>query len=182
MVIINNQFVFSGIGDVYGSKWTADIGDPFLLGTFSYRNERTFLSSTVNGVDLSIALNLSTLDEPELATYFGDFSFSITNTPNSSGDPQLDADTVTITRNFSPGQFSYLGADYIFNVLGFSSDGGISSISDLITPEGGAFRAGLYGQISRVAPVPEPATMLLVGIGLVGIGGVVKFKSKKKRP
>ncbi len=39
-------------------------------------------------------------------------------------------------------------------------------------------RAFLYNTGSPAAPVPEPATMLLLGSGLVGLAGVVKRKKK----
>ena len=121
----DNKFTFNGKGGgLIDSQWIAEIGDPFLLGDFSYRNERTGFSSTVKGVDLNIALSLSSPTGMNADPFLFDFSFYINNTPNTTGDPLLDADIVTIGNTSPPAEFEYLGADYILEVLGFSSDGG----------------------------------------------------------
>lgn len=175
---LNNQLFFNGMGGPIGPEWIAEVGDPFLLGQFFYRNEQTFFSSTVNGVDLSIALNLSKPDGLGIHTYFFGFSFLIKNTPNSSSVPELDADIVTISNTSSPAKFNYLGTDYILELLGFSSDDRDTIITEFITPEGAWETAGLYGRISESAPVPEPATIFLLGVGIAGIAG---FRVKKRR-
>jgi len=175
-----NQFIFNGIGGAGGSKWIAETGDPFKIGDFSYRNERTMFSSTVNGVDLSIALNLSSPAGSDVDTFLFDFYLPIENTPNTTGDALLDADIVTITNASSPVYFNYLGTDYTLEVLGFSTDGGNNIITNFTNPEGSVTRAAVYGHISETAPVPEPATIFLLGVGLAGIVGY-RINSKKKR-
>ncbi len=81
----DNLFIFDGLGGPIGPEWIAEIGDPFLLGRFIYRNAPTIFSATVNGLDLSIALNLSEPDGLDVNTYFFDYSFLINNTPNRGG-------------------------------------------------------------------------------------------------
>ena len=176
----DNQFIFNGKGDAFRPGWIAEIGDPFLIGNFSYQNEQTVLSSTVNSVDLSIALNLSSPAGLDVDAFLFEYSFFINNTPNTTSDFLLDADIVTITTASSPAIFNYLGTDYTLEVLGFSTDGGKSMITNFTNPEGLNKWAGVYGHISETAPVPEPATIFLLGVGLAGIAGF-RIKSKKKR-
>jgi len=180
LAIFDNQFIFNGKGGgLFESQWIAEIGDPFLIGNFSYRNERTGFSSTVKGVDLNIALSLSSPTGMNADPFLFDFSFYINNTPNTTGDPLLDADIVTITTASSPAIFNYFGTDYTLEVLGFSSDGGKNMTTNFINPEGSIESAGVYGHISETAPVSEPATIFLLGVGLAGIAGF-RIKSKKK--
>jgi hypothetical protein len=181
LAIFDNQFTFNGKGGgPFDSQWIAEIGDPFLIGSFSYRNERTGFSSTVKGIDLNIALSFSSPTGMNADSFLFDFSFYINSTPNTTGDPLIDADIVTIGNTSPPAEFKYLDADYILEVLGFSSDGGENIVTNFINPEGSSKRAGVYGRISETAPVPEPATIFLLGVGLAGIAGF-RIKSKKKR-
>ena len=125
------------------------------------------------------------LTSPENLDYtFTDFGFAITNTPNTTGNPVKDGDIVTLANNTTGNSFSYNGTEYTIDILGFSQDSGQTFAYDFSSPEGKTAKAGLYGKISKTggggAQVPEPATILLLGSGLLGLFGYRKKFWKPK--
>ena len=163
--VFDNEFSFDGSGSDGGPGWSTLDETAFLIGDFSYRNGSTFNSSGIDDVDLSIDLAI-TSPLGLLDTFT--FDFSITNTPNSTGDPVLDGDIVTVTSSLSPTIFNYLGTDYTLELLGFSTDGGASITTDFSSAEGATAAAGVYGRITQNVDVPEPSILAMMGIGLLG--------------
>ena len=174
----DNQFTFNGVGSYWkDAGWEADEDDAFLLGNFWYRNERTYNSGGVDGVDLDIAIALS---DPESIGFTFSNSFSINNTPDYTGNDWLDRDFVNLT-NTTGNSFTYNGTEYVLNILGFSTNGGTSFFTEFQNPEHNTMNAGLYGKISKAGggQVPEPATVFLLGSGLLGLFG---FRKKFRKP
>jgi hypothetical protein len=76
----------------------------------------------VDGVDLNVMVSLSS---PINTDYnFSSFAFSITNTPNNTGNPVVDGDIVTLGNNTTGNTFTYAGTEYTLDILGFSQDSG----------------------------------------------------------
>jgi len=179
-----NKFTFDGVGSDGEPGWEVEEEIAFLLGDFTYQNGSTYNATGVDGVDLDVAISLTS---PEHVEYnFSSFGFSITNTPNNSGDPVKDGDIVTLANNTTGNSFTYGGIEYTLDILGFSQDAGNTFAYDFSSPEGANQAAGLYGKISKTgggggAQVPEPATIFLLGSGLLGLFGYRKkfWKSKK---
>lgn len=179
----DNRFRFDGIGSDGDPAFSVASEDPFLIGNFEYRNGSTSQSSSIgiNGIDLEVTMNLLT---PLALSESFTFDFSITNTVNSTGNPVLDGDIVTVTSSFSDTTFFYDGIEYTLQLLGFSSDGGTTIRTDFSSPEGNGANpatAGVYARITSEIPppqntIPEPATLLLMAGGL---GGLMKFRRKR---
>jgi hypothetical protein len=168
----NNQFSFNGVGSDGSPGWIADSETAFLIGDFSYRNGSTYFSSGIEGVELAISL---TITDPIYSDESYSFDFSITNTPNNTGDPVLDGDIVTVGGLFSGTSFTLNDQKYTLELLGFSTDGGLTITTDFSSPEGETATAGLFARITSAPfenPVPEPATIFLLGAGFAAFAGL----------
>ena len=168
-----SSYEFNGLTSV-------DIGNPldghlFPLGDFVHNNfpinDFQFL-----GADLSVVISVPSIP---VAAGFGPFSFLHNETPNSppcdpAGDPPCP-DVVSIPLTLAGTPFTFGGQNFVFFLAGFQPPGGGPIIPDFITTEGQSNTATLF---AGVRPVPEPTTLFLLGLGLLGLGVISRRRKK----
>lgn len=143
-----------------------DSGDG--VGYYSPWYDLNYLTGTVGGGDSFVSfdnvLNLGVISTSGTETFENSSSWSYYN--NTEGEFYIDSgtilpDPIDYTKYFLDGEALHFYGTYTFMV---DNDGGPSSIS--FTPD-------------APAPVPEPSTMLLFGIGFAGLVGS-KLRRKRK--
>jgi MYXO-CTERM domain-containing protein len=143
----NNYVQYDGLG------FQAGVGSTFRLGDLSYRNGSVW--DPFNGdFPLDISLNFS---NPALGNQNFSFLFNILNTPNVTGNAVLDGDRLRFSNSGISSQSFTLGNTiYNLQLIGFSSDGGNTLVSEFNSPEGTIARASLYGQIQAIGTILPP--------------------------
>ena len=161
----DSGYLFVAAADILG----AAVGVPLLLGEFTHFNE-VIPVPNLSGVDLAFGFDTNGAP-PSVAAIF---PFAHNETPNSTGTSPADDDIVTITTPIVNVPI-LVGTDlYFFNLLGFSTDGGITIDSVFSSPEGSSNSAELYGMLTT-EPVPEPAALVLFG------GALAAFAARLRR-
>lgn len=140
-----------------GLSFQTGVGNPFRLGDVSYQNGSAW-DIFSGGFPLGINLNFA---NPTLGSQSFSFLFDILTTPNVTGNAVLDGDRLRFSNSgLSSQTFILENTIYNLSLLGFSSDGGNTLISEFNSPEGTTAYASLYGKIQAIgsiAPPPAPS-------------------------
>ncbi|MCV6592762.1 MAG: VPLPA-CTERM sorting domain-containing protein [Silicimonas sp.] len=171
----DNLWSFDGIGSDGGQGWSANAGDVFSFGNFTYRNG-SVNGHDFEGADLDVTLQIMS---PIGLNQTFDFEFDVVNTPNTSGNPVTDGDTADIIGSVSNQSFMYGGNEYTLELIGFSQDVGTTPTTGFNSPEGSTSSAALYGRINQVDNPPEvplPAAGWLLVAGMGGLAGLRRMQ------
>ena len=165
----NNYIQYDGLG------FSTGLDTLFAVGNFTFRNGSVKLASHNFTGDLPLDVKLS-FTNPLVGDEQFQYTFNYEQTPNIHNDPVLDADILKFPTNGSTSDtFNFDGVDYTLMLMGFSSDGGNTFVSEFDSPEESIAEAMLYAQI-RAKSIPEPTT--IAGLGLVGVYLAGSFKKR----
>lgn len=154
---------------------SAEINDAFTLGTFTHFNFPVYAPSLDNA-QLNIGMDFTLENGTNLNKIFS-FLFDHDETTNS-GDNNCCNDLVSINDLVSTDVFTIGSTTYTLSLKGFLQNGAI--VNSFSTVENMANKASLVGVFTeyRKTDVPEPAPLLLFGLGLLGLIGARKYKTK----
>jgi len=146
----------------------ANEGDAFSLGTFTHLNFPV-TGTSLNSADLEVGISIE--NGPVVNTVY---NFEHLETPNNAyvcaaGGSRPCPDLVTAALDLGASESFTIGTiEYVFNVLGFSTDGGQTITDSFLTLEEQSNSAELFATFttrSSVVPLPAAGWLLVAGIG-----------------
>ncbi len=165
-------------GGIDVSPLSADPSDPGVLfaagwGASSGQKEDSLISFLV-----SVASGAATIKDASIVELgsapFGTGVASIAETLCVGGTKFPCTKTITRIKTIDGGGFIQLQDNVIF-----SPTGQVFAVKDILVRGGTNGEVSLSGVQDNFSQIPEPATLILFGSGLVGLGGLVRRRFRK---
>ncbi|WP_334189123.1 THxN family PEP-CTERM protein [Noviherbaspirillum sp.] len=143
----------------------------FKLGDLRHYNNPVFAGTASSSVDLSLATTVTGATPSQQGFAF---RFLIDETPNQapctypSPPNNPCADRITFQNLDLTSLFTVGGLPFTLQLLGFS-DNGVNLANSFISQEGSTNTIGLYARFTAPRQVPEPSSVALIGIALMGL-------------
>ncbi|NEP61836.1 MAG: PEP-CTERM sorting domain-containing protein [Symploca sp. SIO2G7] len=165
----------ANIFTVDGLNFSTTENTQFAVADLTYTNGQTVTGTNIDTVPVTLSLDFIT---PSISSQSFTFTFDLDLTPNTTGDPVLDADTLSVVDVFSTTNFNVGGDLFTLKLLGFSNDSGATINNVFTLPEDATTTSQLFASITAATPqgVPEPSLTALL---LLGAGAMVRGKGKK---
>lgn len=159
-------------------------GTPFDLGTLTHFNFPIHLPGA-SSTNLAIGFDVTS---PAIGTVTEEFGMSIDETPNSGTceypvTTKPCPDVITFPDTLGSQTFTIGDVQYTLKLLGFGDTAGTFQ-DQFITQEGLANTTELWAEITTFTQpvgVPEPSSLLMLALGLLGLGGMVELRRRKAR-